>query len=138
MSGAGISPANDAVVVYKGAGNDSKLQVVLREGMSFAGGTYLGTTQATIDANGNLWVALCHGGCVTCFDPNTGEQLRKVDLPCVETTACAFGGPNLDELYITRARKNLSDADLEKQPLAGGLFKVKVAVRGVESAAFAG
>ena len=46
----------------------------------------------TIDANGNLWVAFCHGGCVTCFDPTTGKELRKVELPCVETTACAFGG----------------------------------------------
>ena len=47
----------------------------------------------TIDSDGNLWVAFCHGGCVTCFNPETGEQLRKIDLPCVETTACTFGGP---------------------------------------------
>jgi sugar lactone lactonase YvrE len=55
----------------------------------------------TIDADDNLWVAFCHGGCVICFNPNSGEQLRKVDLPCLETTACAFGGPNLDRLFVT-------------------------------------
>lgn len=54
-----------------------------------------------IDENDNLWVAFCHGACVVCYDGKTGEQLRKVDLPCLETTACAFGGENLDVLYVT-------------------------------------
>lgn len=31
----------------------------------------------------------------------TGEQLRKIDLPCLETTACAFGGPELADLFVT-------------------------------------
>ena len=55
----------------------------------------------TIDNEGMLWVALCHGGMVIRVDPRNGELLRKVELPCVETTACAFGGPNLDRLFVT-------------------------------------
>ncbi len=55
----------------------------------------------TLDSAGNLWVAFCHGACVICYDPGTGQQLHRVELPCLETTACAFGGENLDELYVT-------------------------------------
>lgn len=55
----------------------------------------------TIDTNGNLWIAFCHGGCVSCFDPKTGNELHRVSIPCLETTSCAFGGPNLNELYVT-------------------------------------
>ena len=73
----------------------------------------------TIDADGNLWVAFCHGGCVVCFDPHSGEQIRKVDLPCVETTACAFGGPSLDRLFVTSGiHKSL------KEPEAGRVFVI--------------
>lgn len=55
----------------------------------------------TIDENDKLWVAMCHGGAVVQVCPNTGELLQKVELPCVETTACAFGGQNLDRLFVT-------------------------------------
>jgi sugar lactone lactonase YvrE len=54
-----------------------------------------------IDADGNLWVAFCHGGCVACFDPRKQSKLHHVDFPCVETTACTFGGPKLDRLFVT-------------------------------------
>jgi sugar lactone lactonase YvrE len=76
----------------------------------------------TIDADGNLWVAFCHGGCIVCFNPNTGEQLRKVDLPCVETTACAFGGPNLDRLFVTTGiHSQLVEQDAGKVFVIDGL-----------------
>ena len=55
----------------------------------------------TIDADGNLWIAFCHGACVTCYSPTTGKELHRIELPCLETTACTFGGKNLDELYVT-------------------------------------
>ncbi|NQX02346.1 SMP-30/gluconolactonase/LRE family protein, partial [bacterium] len=55
----------------------------------------------TLDTDGNLWVAFCHGGCVACFDPATGAELRRIELPCLETTACAFGGANFEDLYVT-------------------------------------
>lgn len=91
-----------------------------------------------IDAEGKLWVAQWGGWSVVRFGPETGEAMARIDLPVSQVTACAFGGPNLDELYITSARKNLSGENLKKQPLAGGLFKAKVAVRGMEPTMFAG
>ena len=54
-----------------------------------------------IDEEGHLWIAFCHGGCVSCFDPATGDELHRVAVPALETTACAFGGPDLSDLYVT-------------------------------------
>ena len=88
----------------------------------------------TIDADGNLWIAFCHGSCVACFSPVSGEELQKVDLPCMETTACAFGGPNLSVLYVTTGvHKSVVEEN------AGRLFKISgLGVRGVPAFAFAG
>ena len=71
------------------------------------------------------------------FDHATGEELARLDLPVSQVSACAFGGPNLDELYITSARKNLSEEALEKQPHAGSLFKARLGVTGTEFTRFA-
>lgn len=88
----------------------------------------------TIDCNDNLWIAFCHGACVICYDPSTGNQLHRIDLPCLETTACAFGGDRLDELYVTTGiHKNEKEAD------AGRLFRITgLGVCGVTSHSFHG
>ena len=87
-----------------------------------------------IDENGHLWVAFCHGGCVVCFDPKSGKQTRRVDFPCLETTACAFGGPDLADLYVTTGlHKSVTEEH------AGRLFVVRgLGVRGLPANAFAG
>ncbi len=88
----------------------------------------------TIDSEGNLWVAFCHGACVICYDPSTGKQLHRVELPCLETTACAFGGGNLDELYVTTGIHSV----LEEED-AGRLLRIRgLGVRGVKTFPFAG
>ena len=88
----------------------------------------------TIDSNGNLWIAFCHGGCVVNMDPASGQPLQRIELPCRETTACAFGGPDLSELYITTGIPAT-----EPEPLAGRLFQVKgLKVRGVAAVKFRG
>ena len=73
----------------------------------------------TIDADGNLWIAFCHGACVTCYSPTTGKELHRIELPCLETTACTFGGKNLDELYVTTG---VHKTEIEEH--AGRLFKI--------------
>lgn len=88
----------------------------------------------TIDSNGNLWIAFCHGGCVACFDAVTGAEINRVEIPCIETTACAFGGPGLMDLYITTGV-----AKSMQEEHAGRLFAVKgLRVGGVEASSFAG
>ena len=88
----------------------------------------------TIDADDKLWVAFCHGGCVVRFDPQSGEKLQQVDLPCVETTACAFGGPNLDRLFVTTGiHKTKEEAD------AGKIFVIDgLGVKGLAAFAYQG
>jgi len=86
----------------------------------------------TIDNEEKIWVAFCHGGCVVRFDPATGEILQQVDLPALETTACAFGGPELDRLFVTTGiHKTKEEIDAGKVFVIDGL-----GVRGVEAFAY--
>ncbi|MEO0453884.1 MAG: SMP-30/gluconolactonase/LRE family protein [Verrucomicrobiota bacterium] len=54
-----------------------------------------------IDVDGNLWVTMCHGGCVVHYDSQSGKEIKRIEFPAVEVTACAFGGEKMDELYVT-------------------------------------
>lgn len=105
--------------------------ITIPEGQGFPDGM-------TIDADGNLWVAQWGGFRVTQWDPNTGELLQTVHAPVPNTSACAFGGPNLDQLYITTARHNLDQATIDQYPLSGSLFVAQVDARGVEAFEFGG
>ncbi|MCF7789543.1 MAG: SMP-30/gluconolactonase/LRE family protein [Prosthecobacter sp.] len=87
----------------------------------------------TIDTEDRLWIAFCHGAKVGCFNPSTKQVEMQIDFPCVETTACAFGGPDLRDLYITTGKK----PDLD-EPLAGRLFVCRPGAQGVPSSMFGG
>jgi len=88
----------------------------------------------TIDADGNLWIVFCHGGCVSCFDPHNGNELHRIALPCLETTACAFGGPDLTDLFVTTGVHKTA-----KEKHAGRLFVIRgLKTRGVPADAFEG
>lgn len=87
-----------------------------------------------VDAEGRIWVAFCHGACVACYDPASGQCDRRIDLPCLETTACAFGGPDLADLYVTTGIHKT-----ETEDLAGRLLVIRdLGVRGLPAHAFAG
>ncbi|MGW4028845.1 SMP-30/gluconolactonase/LRE family protein [Streptomyces sp. NPDC004838] len=81
----------------------------------------------TVDAEGCLWVALWGGSAVHRYTPE-GRLDGVVELPVTQVTACAFGGPDLDRLYITTSRMGV---DPLHQPEAGALFRADVGVRGV-------
>jgi sugar lactone lactonase YvrE len=93
---------------------------------------------STLDAEGMLWVAMWDGGRVTRWDPRTGRLLQTIRLPVTRVTSCAFGGPELDILYLTSAREGLTEAQLAAQPLAGGLFRARPGVRGLPAPAYRG
>jgi sugar lactone lactonase YvrE len=79
----------------------------------------------TIDNEGMLWIAHWDGWQITRWNPETGEKILAVPLPIARVTSCAFGGDDLQDLYITSARTGLSDDQLKKQPMAGSLFVLK-------------
>jgi sugar lactone lactonase YvrE len=91
-----------------------------------------------IDDEGLLWVALWDGRQVIRVDPDAGHVVDRVDVPASRPTSCAFGGDNYDTLFITSARIHLSDAQLSKQPHAGGVFVCKPGVSGPPAVVFAG
>jgi sugar lactone lactonase YvrE len=77
----------------------------------------------TVDALGDVWVALWGGAEVRRYSP-TGDLVATVPLPVDRPTACAFGGRDLATLFITTARHGLDDAALARQPDAGRVFRV--------------
>lgn len=87
----------------------------------------------TIDEEGMLWIAHYGGWQVSRWNPDTGEQLATIRVPCSNVTSCTFGGKDLDELFITTARQGLDETVLKDQPLAGGIFRVKTKVRGLKA-----
>ncbi|WP_419816196.1 SMP-30/gluconolactonase/LRE family protein [Glacieibacterium sp.] len=91
----------------------------------------------TVDAQGYLWVACWGGWGVRRVSPS-GQIVASFDLPCANITSCAFGGPDLDRLFVTSARQALDADQLEAQPLAGGLFELFPGVRGCPPVEFAG
>jgi len=91
----------------------------------------------TVDAAGDLWLAHWGGWRVSRVSPQ-GRVREVVRLPVGQVTSCAFGGPDLDVLYITSARTGLADDALAEQPLAGGLFSVRVDAAGIPPARFGG
>jgi sugar lactone lactonase YvrE len=83
----------------------------------------------TVDSEGFVWSARWDGWKIARFDPD-GRLEREISIPAARVTSCVFGGPGLDELYITTARMGFSDAELKDQPHAGGVFRVRVDVPG--------
>ncbi len=87
----------------------------------------------TVDADGCVWVALWNGSAVRRYTPG-GKLDRVIELPVPLVTCCAFGGPELTDLYVTTARVGLTDPP----PLAGSLLVVPGAGKGLAQPAFAG
>jgi sugar lactone lactonase YvrE len=92
----------------------------------------------TVDAEGMLWIAQWNGWQVSRWNPHTGELLSVIPVPVAQVSSCAFGGPNLDELYITTAGVRQTEEELAKQPYAGGIFRVKPGVAGLPAHFYAG
>lgn len=84
---------------------------------------------ATVDAEGHLWSALIRTGTIARFDP-AGRMVRRIDFPVCYPTSLAFGGPDLDVLYVTSISKSLRFEDPAED--AGGLFAIEgLGIRGL-------
>ncbi|MER5193079.1 SMP-30/gluconolactonase/LRE family protein [Streptomyces sp. NPDC002755] len=106
--------------------SDRRTLVEIEDGAGFPDGL-------TVDADGCVWVALWDGGAVRRYTP-AGELDRVLTLPTPRVTACAFGGTDLTDLYITTARVGLESP----HPVAGSLLVVPGAGKGLAQPAFAG
>jgi sugar lactone lactonase YvrE len=91
----------------------------------------------TLDADGCLWVALWSGSAVRRYTPDGGLD-RVVPVPVSHPTSCAFGGPDLGDLYITSAAIALTPDARLREPMAGGLFRCRPGVCGRPAHRFKG
>jgi sugar lactone lactonase YvrE len=78
---------------------------------------------ATCDRDGNYWCALVHGGAVACISPE-GRMIERIAVPAKHPTMVAFGGADLDVLYVTSATTLLAPAERAAWPHAGKLFRI--------------
>jgi sugar lactone lactonase YvrE len=83
-----------------------------------------------VDSRGYLWSALYGGWGLNRYAPD-GHLADTLRLPCANVTKAAFCGKDLRTLYITTATKGLTREQHAEQPLAGGLFRVRVEVAGL-------
>jgi sugar lactone lactonase YvrE len=86
-----------------------------------------------IDVDGCLWSGLYGGGCVVRYDP-TGTELERIELPAPNVTSVAFAGSTL---FVATARENLTEQQLEDNPLSGAVFTIETSTSGVEPRSFA-
>ena len=89
----------------------------------------------TLDDEGALWVAVHGSGTVRRYLPN-GTLDRLVRVPVAMVTSCAFGGPDLTDLYITTMQYGMSADAKRAEPLAGALFHCRPGARGRPAHAF--
>jgi sugar lactone lactonase YvrE len=81
-----------------------------------------------VDSDGFLWSAHWQGFRLTRYDPE-GKKERQVAVPVPTATCMAFGGRDLDELFITTGKKGLSPDQLRDYPTAGVLYRIRPGVR---------
>jgi sugar lactone lactonase YvrE len=91
----------------------------------------------TLDADGCLWVALWGGGAVHRYTPD-GTLDTVVTVPTTYPTSCAFGGSDLQDLFVTTAAIKLSERERGEQPQAGGIFAARPGVAGRRAHRFKG
>ncbi|MEU6842228.1 SMP-30/gluconolactonase/LRE family protein [Streptomyces sp. NPDC046716] len=136
-NGTGWSP--DGSLMYYVDTATSRIDVFDVDGERIANRRELATVEKgaglpdglTVDADGCVWVALWDGGALRRYTPS-GALDRVVPLPVRRPTACAFGGPDLRDLYVSTARVGLD----RPTPLAGSLLVLPGIGQGLPQPAF--
>ena len=91
----------------------------------------------TVDSEGYVWSAKWDGWKIVRYAPD-GHIDLEVQMPVQRPTSCTFGGSKMNLLYITSARIDLSDDELNSQPLAGNVFVIETRVKGIAEPNFLG
>jgi len=86
-----------------------------------------------MDTEGGIWVAFWDGGAVRRFSA-TGELTASIELPAARPTRPAFGGPDLDQLYVTTASRDPDDP--AAGDLGGAILLLEPGARGVPANVF--
>ena len=91
----------------------------------------------TVDAEGCLWQALVYAGKIVRYTPD-GQVDRVIDMPVKKVTSVAFGGPNLDTLFVSSMAKPPLPRFPSDGQQRGALFAVTgLGVKGIAERRFA-
>jgi sugar lactone lactonase YvrE len=85
---------------------------------------------AAVDVQGNLWVAMFEGKRIVQLSPS-GVELQNIETPMTTCTMPAFGGDDMQTLYLTSARHNRSEEELKREPQMGCVFSTRANVAGL-------
>lgn len=85
---------------------------------------------STIDAEGYLWNAEWGGSRLVRYNVQ-GEEAFELKTIVSQPTCMAFGGEEMNLLFVTSARIGLSEEALAAQPNAGNLFIYRTNFKGV-------
>ena len=88
-----------------------------------------------LDVDGCIWVACWGDSAVQRVTPE-GRIDATIRLPVTNVTSVAFGGRELEDLYITTARGGLDEQAQLEQPHAGDLFVARPGVSGLPPVRF--
>ena len=80
----------------------------------------------TLDSDDAIWTVRWGGGVALKMNA-AGEELSRITFPVSKTSSLAFGGPELDTLYVTTAG---GDGEGKTASADGTLFRVRVEARG--------
>jgi sugar lactone lactonase YvrE len=89
----------------------------------------------TVDAGGDVWVAVFGGGRVQRYSPE-GVLRQELHVPASQTTSCAFAGPGLHRLYVTTATEDWSPRERRADPAAGLVYRFETDAVGRAAAAY--
>lgn len=87
---------------------------------------------AAVDADGCYWICANDAGLLLRFTPR-GKLDRQIALPAVKPAMCAFGGRDLDTLFVTSIRPATGASEHD-----GHLFAVRPGVTGLPEPEYAG
>jgi sugar lactone lactonase YvrE len=88
---------------------------------------------AAVDADGCYWTCANDAGCLLRFTPD-GKLDRRIDLPMLKPSMCAFGGPELDTLLVT----SIVSGKPEDERWGGAVITLRPGVKGIAEAPFKG
>lgn len=89
----------------------------------------------TVDAAGDLWVAIYGGSQIRRYSP-AGSLLQVLTVPAEQSTSCAFGGAAMSTLFVTTGTENWSGKQRREEPTAGLVYRVDTDATGRAATAF--
>ena len=84
---------------------------------------------SVVDQDGCIWNAQWGASRVARYSPN-GDFLTSLEFDAPQTSCPEFGGDDLSTLFVTSARVDLSERQLQETPMSGAVFSVKTKYKG--------